>query len=202
VKKVVAPPDKAVVVEGSEPRVIARPLWEVAQTRIDATARKASEGGNPSAARRTGFLLSGLLVCGCCDRPDMFQTGGKCDCRNRKQCGNPTPVSNARIKARVFAPPRHLFLAPDLAARFDKALAEERRRLDGDGGKAVVKSLARRKATAERGSKRSSAKSNRAVGALFTRAQDLEAVIEGRARQIAAHHAAQTQAAPVPLGSA
>jgi len=81
-----------------------------------------------------------------------------------------------------------MVLAPDFVTRFDRALTDERRRLEGDNGKDACRSLARRKARAEKGLEAivRQAEQGKGFDAPFARAGKLEADVEDPTCQITA----------------
>ena len=135
-KKIRPTPDKLVEQEIPELRLIEQPLWDSVQAELArhgaATPRAAR------AARRKSYLLSGLLICGCCGAPYVMSNRTSYGCREarKKACNNTVLISRRRIEARAFDALRQAFRSPELIASFEAALKAERTKLSGGSVKA------------------------------------------------------------------
>ena len=92
-----------------------------------AEATRLMRNGLTSANRRQ-FLLSGLLVCGCCG--GAYTIIGKdrygCATRRMKQtCANGTTISRQKLEARVLTGLKERLCAPDLIHAFVTAYRHE-----------------------------------------------------------------------------
>ncbi|EAQ14711.1 site-specific DNA recombinase [Maritimibacter alkaliphilus HTCC2654] len=203
-KWVEATPDQATTLQVEDLRIIPQPLWDAAHTQLEATARQVETIGNASAAHRTKYLLSGLLVCGCCGRPFTMQAQGKYYCRNKKLCGNRTPVLREAIEQRVFASLRDLFLTPELEAKFDATIAAERRKMASASGSNELRTLIRRKAEAEKAITQilRAIESGTTFKSLLERAQSLEDEIARLELQINKLEAVRRSAEAMPTRAA
>ena len=152
-RKVFETPEKRVEVFVPALQIVPDETYAAVQARLEATSQKVRSAGNASAAHRPRYLMKDLLVCAHCGRPYTIQAAGKYYCRNKAQCGNRTSIARDRIEARVFAALRGFLLSPELEARFDTVLASERRRLEGNDGKAELRELRRRRTEAQTGLK-------------------------------------------------
>ncbi|WP_050602636.1 recombinase family protein [Ruegeria sp. 6PALISEP08] len=128
-RKLKPTPEDYVEQEIPELRIIDQVLWDAVQTEL---ARRAADTPKAaSAARRTVFLLSGLLKSGCCGAPyvTINKTSYRCREARRAACNNKRPISRRRIEARVFGALRAAFRSDDLLKRFEQALEDERGKL-------------------------------------------------------------------------
>lgn len=132
-----------------ELRIIPGDLWQAVQSEL---ARRARAQGNPQAARRKKYLLSGILKCGHCGAPYVMasRTGYYCREARKGACTNRTGISRKRIETRVFGELREIFRGEDMKRRFQAALLEERRKLAGADPKAEQAKLRKHLASIER----------------------------------------------------
>ncbi|MBY6006703.1 recombinase family protein [Salipiger bermudensis] len=135
-KKIRPSPDKLVEQEIPELRLIEQPLWNAVQAEL--ARRGAATPRAARAARRKSYLLSGLLICGCCGAPYVMSNRTSYGCREarKKACNNTVFISRRRIETRVFDALRQAFRSPALIASFEAALKAERKKLSGGTVKA------------------------------------------------------------------
>ncbi|WP_353472888.1 zinc ribbon domain-containing protein [Salipiger sp. H15] len=161
---------------------------------------------NAVETRRTRYLLSGLLVCGCCGNRYVKHNRTSYRCREALKggvCTNTRTISRKRIEARVFARLKEVMLSDELARQFGEALEAERRKLAKANPEADVKRLSAALKEAE--TKRARIFQAIEDGAPFAtfkaRANEVEAEIadiaariEGAKRLITLQHADQPDA--------
>jgi DNA invertase Pin-like site-specific DNA recombinase len=144
-KLTTAPAEKVIRVAREDLRIISDELWNRAAARL--AAHSAPTAGRAQAQRRPKRLLSGIVVCGTCDRVMTSAKGEVRDgvFRARLQCGGreqrgPATCSNARtpyaidIERRVLAAVRDRLLRPEAveaAVREVHRLMAERSRTAG-----------------------------------------------------------------------
>lgn len=117
VRNVKPTPDEMIEAEMPELRIVPQELWDAAQAKIEESALKVSDSGNPRAAHRTRYLLSGLLTCAHCGRAYVICGKERYGCRGHRHgvCDNARMIKRQRIEARVFARLRRSLLIPDLS---------------------------------------------------------------------------------------
>ena len=116
-------------------RIISDDLWARSRAQINRAAQRVSDkpgGANPEAARRNRYLLSGLLVCGCCgaNYVKASATSFRCNESRKYACENRVSISQKRIEARVFGRIRDAFRSPEMLEAFTEALEAERRKIE------------------------------------------------------------------------
>ena len=143
-------PDDMVEAEFPELRIVPQEIWDAAQAQISRRAAQAAKQGNPRAAHRNRYLLSGLLRCACCGAPYVVKSRTHYGCREARKgaCTNRQTIRIDRIEARVFARLHAAFLTPEMEQRFDQALREEIRKLETQNNPAELPALKRRLADA------------------------------------------------------
>ena len=143
-------PEERVDVEIPDLRIVPQDIWECAQAELAKRARTDAE--NPVKARRTKYLLSGLMICDVCGGPYIVVGKARYGCRNHRHglCDNAATIAQARIETRVFTRLRSAFDTPELMAEFTKALAKERRKLERKNGTADIDRLRRKVAADEK----------------------------------------------------
>ncbi len=115
-------------------RIIEDALWQEVKRRQERTAFEMGrdESGNAlNRAHRRCFLLSGLLVCGCCGgytimAKDRYGCAGR---RSKGTCSNDRTISRQEIEARILRALKQNLLTPELVAEFTRAYQEEVNRL-------------------------------------------------------------------------
>lgn len=118
------PRERWVITEVPHLRIIEQTLWDAVKAR-QRIARRSMEVHDdrprPERARRARYLLSGLLVCGCCDGAYTLVGGKHYGCaatRNKGTCGNRRTIHRNRIEERVLVGLKEKLLHPDLLAAF------------------------------------------------------------------------------------
>ena len=135
----VNPREQWEVVAVPELRIIDQPLWDAVRARQQA-ARYAvchDEGaGNAlNRAHRREFLLSGVLVCGCCGGGYTIIGKDRYGCaarRSKGTCDNAVTITRQRLEARVLGGLREHMLTPALVAEFVTAFNESLAELQRD----------------------------------------------------------------------
>lgn len=113
-----------IVQEVQDLRIIDKELWNAVKERQDATRRimETNNGGlRPERARRTRYLLSGLLTCGCCNGAYTLVGGKHYGCasaRNKGTCNNRRMIHRKQVEERVLGSLRDHLLHPDIIAAF------------------------------------------------------------------------------------
>jgi len=112
-------------------RIVTQEAWDAVRARqasLQFEIQKA-EGGQPlNRAHRRKFLLSGLLVCGCCGGGYTIVAQDRYGCATRRSkgtCDNASTVSRQTIEARVLTGLKDRMLSPQIVAEFVRALAED-----------------------------------------------------------------------------
>ncbi len=125
-------------------RVIDEALWHEVKRRQERTAFEMGrdESGNAlNRAHRRRFLLSGLLVCGCCGAGYTIMAKDRYGCAGRRSkgtCANDRTISRQEIEARILKALKQNLLTPELVAEFTRAYQEEVNRLTKEAsGKAA-----------------------------------------------------------------
>ena len=126
------------IVEVAHLRIIDDRLWERVKTRQQQVGFEMghNEQGNAlNRAHRRRFLLSGLLVCGCCGGgytiigPDRYGCATR---RSRGTCTNSSAIGRTEIEERVLGGLKERMMAPELVAAFIEEFNAELRRLAGN----------------------------------------------------------------------
>ena len=195
-RRIAASPDKRTTRQVEELRIVPQELWEQVQARLDASAQQVprSATSNARVAHRKTKLLSGLLKCGCCGRDYIVIGKERFGCIEYRAgaCANGKSIRQSRIETRVFSRLRNWLLTPDLTDAFDRAVSAEMKRIEGDGGQARVKTLARqiRKLERERASIIRAIKD----GARFDVFREVFEALEAEVAALTADHAEAEQA--------
>ena len=114
------------------------------------------ESGNAlNRAHRRRFLLSGLLVCGCCGAGYTIMAKDRYGCAGRRSkgtCTNDRTISRQEIEARILKALKQNLLTPELVAEFTRAYQEEVNRLtkEASGKAAEVEIEARGRSAQDR----------------------------------------------------
>ena len=142
-------PKETVTIAFRSLRIISDELWHAVREQVEARSKVAAE--NPSQARRSKHLFSGLMVCGCCGENyvKVSKTSFGCNEGRKKTCRNTKPISQHRLETRVFDRLRDAFRSPELLAAFETALDQERRKLEGFDPSADIARLKRQITQAE-----------------------------------------------------
>ncbi|MDW4551738.1 recombinase family protein [Defluviimonas sp. D31] len=128
------PPGDWIAEDVPELRIIDDELWQRVKLRQgairdDILAVRDEGPGAPriEGARRTRYLLSGLLACGCCGAGYIMISDSRYGCsaaRNRGTCTNRRSIKRAEVEERVLAGLKDRLMAPELVEEF---LAEYQR---------------------------------------------------------------------------
>ncbi|UOA33308.1 Transposon gamma-delta resolvase [Sulfitobacter sp. DSM 110093] len=191
-------------------RIISDDLWQRSRAQIARAARRVSGkagGPNPEAARRNRYLLSGMMVCGCCggNYVKASTTSFRCNESRKHACENRISISRKRIEARVFGRIRDAFRSPELLEAFTEALDAERSKMkDFDPNKNMDHTQQRlSKAKAARKAILDAIEAGAPFALYKTRSEEIESEIadlEQSLRQLRAR--AETAAAATPDAAA
>lgn len=123
-KKTFPTPHDAVEKEFPELRIVPQELWDAVQAELKRREGMKKDKGNAVGARRTRYLLSGLLFCGVCGKRYIktSKTSYSCAEADKNACHNRTGISRKRIERRVFDTLRGVLQSPEFISRFDAAL--------------------------------------------------------------------------------
>lgn len=117
-------PDEIVEREVPELRIINQDLWDDVQARLDNAAwtiARDNSGRAMNRAHRKQYVLSGLLVCACCEKPYAIMGKDRYGCSTRKNkgtCDNKQTIRRQDIESRVLAGIKDELFAPALVERF------------------------------------------------------------------------------------
>ncbi|WP_091136393.1 recombinase family protein [Microvirga guangxiensis] len=129
------PPERWERADVSHLRIIDDALWHEVKRRQEKTAFEMGrdESGNAlNRAHRRRFLLSGLLVCGCCGAGYTIMAKDRYGCAGRRSkgmCTNERTISRREIEARILKALKQNLLTPELVAEFTYVYQEEVNRL-------------------------------------------------------------------------
>lgn len=132
------PSDRWEIVEVPHLRIVDETLWgrvKARQEKIRFTISRDEQGNALNRTHRRRFLLSGLLVCGCCGGGYTIIGVARYGCATRRAkgtCTNTSTISRQEIEERVFAGLRERMMAPELVAAFVDEFNAELRRLAGE----------------------------------------------------------------------
>ncbi len=116
--------DEIVEHESPELRIIDQGLWEAVQARLDSTAwtiERDNKGHAMNRAHRNEYLLSGLLICGCCGKSCAIMAMDRYGCSTRKNkgtCDNAVTIKREHIEGRVPKGIKSRLLAGGLVEQF------------------------------------------------------------------------------------
>jgi hypothetical protein len=120
--------------EVPELRIIDEDVWAAVKARqahVRIEKGRDTDGNALNRAHRREFLLSGLLVCGCCGGGYTVVAQDRYGCATRRgkgTCDNSRTISRQHIEARVLAALKDRLLTPDpvdeFVSAFDAELAE------------------------------------------------------------------------------
>ena len=118
------------IVEVPELRIIDDELWQQVKARQkDVRLEMRDAAGNAlNRAHRREFLLSGLLMCGCCGGGYTVIGRDRYGCATRRgkgTCDNARTITRQHIETRVLGALRARMLTPELMAEFIRAFADE-----------------------------------------------------------------------------
>ena len=132
------PRDRWEIVDVPNLRIVDEALWKRVrerQQKIRFTIER-DERGNPlNRAHRRRSLLSGLLVCGCCQGGYTIIGVDRYGCathRSKGTCSNSFTIRRQEIEERVFIGLRERMMAPELVAAFIDEFNAELRRLSAN----------------------------------------------------------------------
>jgi site-specific DNA recombinase len=112
-------------------RIIEQDLWDRAKARQQITQHQmgeANEGNALNRAHRRAFLLSGLLVCGCCGGGYTIIGKDRYGCATRRSkgtCDNASTITRQAVERRVLGGLRERMLTPDLVEEFVRTFEAE-----------------------------------------------------------------------------
>src|ERR1700730_1518120 len=119
-------------------RIIDDELWKrvkVRQQEVRFEIGRDEQGNALNRAHRRRFLLSGLLVCGCCGGAYTIVGLDRYGCATRRSkgtCSNRLSISRIEIEERVLRGLSKRMMAPELVTAFVDEFNAELRRLAGD----------------------------------------------------------------------
>ncbi len=134
------PPERWERTAVSHLRIINDALWHAVKRRQETTAFEMArdESGNAlNRAHRRRFLLSGLLVCGCCGAGYTIMAKDRYGCaggRSKGMCANDRTISRQEIEGRSLRTLKQNLLTPELVAEFTRAYQKEVNRLTKEAG--------------------------------------------------------------------
>ncbi|MFN8722579.1 MAG: recombinase family protein [Rhodospirillales bacterium] len=137
------PPESWERVEVPDLRIVDDALWMQVKARqiairhavrpVQGEEADANVGGpSLNAAHRPRFLLSGLMVCGCCGGGYTVVAKDRYGCATRKQkgtCTNALTISRQEIEGRVLVGLKDRLMASDMVEAFMAAFVEETARV-------------------------------------------------------------------------
>jgi DNA invertase Pin-like site-specific DNA recombinase len=132
------PRSKWEIVEIPDLRIVDDNLWarvKARQQEVRLEIGRNGEGNALNRAHRRRYLLSGLLVCGCCGGgytivgPDRYGCATR---RSKGTCSNTLAIGRNEIEARVLEGLRERMMAPKLVPAFIDEFKAEFHRLAGD----------------------------------------------------------------------
>jgi len=132
------PRSKWEIVEIPDLRIVDDGLWARVKARQQETRFEigCDEQGNAlNRAHRRRYLLSGLIVCGCCGGAYTIVGPDRYGCATRRSkgtCSNTLRIGRNEIEARVLEALRERMMAPELVAAFIDEFNAEFHRLAGD----------------------------------------------------------------------
>jgi site-specific DNA recombinase len=121
-------------------RIVSDDLWQAAKRRQEAVTfamERDEEGRALNRSHRRRYLLSGLLVCGCCGGNFSVVTRDTYSCSGRRAkgvCSNDRTISRGEIESRILTAIKQNLLTPDLVAEFTRAYTLEFNRLVAEAG--------------------------------------------------------------------
>ena len=95
------------------------------------------EGHALNRSHRRRYLLSGLLICGCCGGNFSVVTRDTYSCSGRRAkgvCSNDRTISRGEIESRILTAIKQNLLTPELVAEFTRAYTQEFNRLVAEAG--------------------------------------------------------------------
>ncbi|NIA72037.1 recombinase family protein [Pelagibius litoralis] len=132
------PPERWIVKEVPELRIIDDALWQAVKERqaelaiTYAPAIKAGHAERLNRTHRPRALLAGLIFCGCCGGRYVMRGQGRYACSTHvmnASCQNSRSIARKVLEERVLAGLRDRLMAPEVAARAMRAYVEETNRL-------------------------------------------------------------------------
>ncbi len=131
------PPDDWITVDVPELRIVDHGLWQAARHHqaelakvFEATTNgvRASRAKSRNGLRRPSYLLSGLLICGCCQGKYGLVVGDRYGCLNRHRrgtCDNGHTIRRPVIEERALAGLKEKLVSADAVAEAVRAYHEE-----------------------------------------------------------------------------
>jgi site-specific DNA recombinase len=130
------PPSEWVTVDVPELRIVADDLWKAARRNQSALAKvfqattngvRTARAKARSGLRRPNYLLSGLLICGCCGGKYGLVVGDRYGCLNRHRrntCDNGRTIRRAIIEDRALTGLKEKLVSADAVAEAVRAYHE------------------------------------------------------------------------------
>jgi site-specific DNA recombinase len=140
------PRDKWEIVEVPQLRIVGDELWKrvnARQQQLRFEIGRDKQGNALNRIHRRRFLLSGLLVCGCCGGGYTIVGPDRYGCATRRSkgiCANALFIGRNELEERVLGGLRERMMAPELIAAFIEEFNAELRRLAAvaDGERAAA----------------------------------------------------------------
>jgi hypothetical protein len=121
-------------------RIISDGLWQTAKRRQEVVTfamERDEEGHALNRSHRRRYLLSGLLICGCCGGNFSVVTRDTYSCSGRRAkgvCSNDRTIFRGEIESRILTAIKQNLLTPELVAEFTRAYTQEFNRLVAASG--------------------------------------------------------------------
>ncbi len=150
------PRSKWEIVEVPHLQIIDHALWDRVKARqqeVSFEIGRNDKGNALNRAHRRRFLLSGLLVCGCCGGAYTIIGLDRYGCATRRSkgtCSNTFAIGRADIEERVVSGLKERMMAPELVAAFVDEFNAELRRIAGnaeaefDGARRMLANVGRK----------------------------------------------------------
>jgi len=132
----VNPPEKREVVAVAALRIVDDSLWikvKKRQEEVRDAANQPSTGNRLAAMKRQKFLLSGLLICGCCGGSYSIICQDYYGCRRNRAsstCSNRAMVKRESVERRVLSGIKEQLLTPEMVKQFITEFRTEWNRLN------------------------------------------------------------------------
>lgn len=121
-------------------RIISDDLWQAVKRRqeiVTFAMERDEEGHALNRSHRRRYLLSGLLICGCCCGNFSIVTRDSYSCSGRRAkavCSNDRTISREEIESRILTAIKQNLLTPELVAEFTRVYTQEFNRLVAESG--------------------------------------------------------------------
>ena len=155
-KRVARTNDDSAVLQTTRPElaIVDRDTWDAVQVLLREHAKNYKARG--TAHRRTNYLLTGLLQCGCCNAPMQISGGSphryyRCVLnRRRGTCANSLSVRETLARTRILEAISQAIATPKAAEYVRRRLAEQAGALSRDAGRELEDRTARLARVTER----------------------------------------------------